>query len=123
MLQEKIKVTIPEELLNELQGTEGIEIISAKESHNTNESLALDLNMLDPDTLLTIGKAFVTVIGLISNLNGATIFIGKLKNYFAKHKEAKEIRIQTSTRQFVIGANTTPELYKQFEDFLNGLSK
>ena len=121
MNKERIKVVVPQELVEELSTIDGFEIDKTVEEPTAIKNFDFDLSaMINPENMNSVLNTIVAVFGFLSSVNGAVSLAEKIKKYFEKSgKNAKRIRIFTSTKQYIIDQNSNPEVFQEIENIIN----
>lgn len=119
--KERVKVVVPQELLEELSTIEGFEIKTTKQEISAIQSYDFNLSsMINLDTMSTAVNATVAIVGFLSSVNGSILLLEKIKKYINKsEKKQQQIKIITSNKQFIIDKDTTPEIFHELESLFS----
>lgn len=119
--KERVKVVVPQELLEELSTIEGFEIKTTKQELSAIQSYDFNLaSMINPDAMSTAVNATVAVVGFLSSVNGSLLLLEKIKKYIKKsEKKQQQIKIITSNKQFIIDKDTTPDIFHELESIFS----
>lgn len=117
---EKIKLIIPSELEQEFNSVSDFEIADKQNAQPISESYQMNLaELVTAENVQAVAGVFITCIGILSNLNGVVNLIEKIRGALSKSDSV--IKIQSSTKMFVLDKNSSPEQYEKLENFLNTL--
>lgn len=118
---EKIKLIIPSDLQQDFDSIADFEITGKQDAQPLSESYQMNLaELVTAENLQAASGALIACIGLLSNLNGVVNLIEKIRAVLSK-KSNSVIKIQSSTKMFVLDKNSSPEQFKKLENFLNTL--
>lgn len=110
----KIKLIIPADFEKEITG---LDIINKVELLEQGSEFQLNpLELLNPNNEVVM--AILSLIAIPSSIEGIIAFIKRLKEYFKRNNNEKNIVIQTSTHRYILSKTTTNEIYQELEDVL-----
>lgn len=108
---EKIKIIIPEDFLNQL---DGFEIVKSEEICTQDSGLKLDLSeLISPNFIILL-----SIIAIPSSIEGIHSLVERIKRYFYRKKEDSIIIIMRGKR-FVLNESTSEQTYKELVKYYN----
>lgn len=120
MEKTRIKIVVPQELVEDLSTIEGFEIDKTAEESAAIKDFDFNLSaLINPENMNTLFNATISVFGFLSSVNGSILLAEKIKKYIKKpENKTQQIRIFTSSKQYIIDQNTAPEVFQELENFL-----
>lgn len=120
----RIKIVLPQELVQELNEVDGFDIQKSEEVLNHVQDYKMNLgDVFNPDTLQTTASTSIAIIAFLSNINGAVTLLEKIRAFFTRNpKGGNKIQIITPTKQITINEGSAPEVYEELKNLLEKMA-